>query len=222
MAVAMNARQNILAAFSEEQAERLSGITKAQLRYWVRTDFFRPSYIEANPRVAFSRVYSFKDVVSLRVLNVLRNQFRLSLQYLREVSKKLKKLDENPDHWIGTKLYPLNGRVVWYETGTELPQEVTSGQYVSSVVLDEVVQKTKEAVQRLHEPRSSQTFGRIEKSRFVMHNAPVIAGTRIPVTAIKRFSEAGYSVAQIREEYPDLTEQDILAALEYREASTAA
>jgi uncharacterized protein (DUF433 family) len=49
----------------------------------------------------------------------------------------------------------------------------------------------------------------------VAHNAPVLAGTRIPVRAIKRFNEAGYSVAQILSEYPTLTESDVVAALAY-------
>jgi uncharacterized protein (DUF433 family) len=53
-------------------------------------------------------------------------------------------------------------------------------------------------------------YGVIERSRFVNHNAPVIAGTRIPVSAIKNFAKAGYSTSQIIQEYPDFTEKDRL------------
>lgn len=217
----MDFSRNLLAAFSEEQVERLTGVTQAQVRYWDRTGFFRPSYVEENRRVAFSRVYSFKDLVALRVLNVLRNEYKISLQYLREVSRKLGQLDNNPDHWIQARLYPLNGRVLWCEPGSDLPQEVASGQYVASVALDQVVQTTREAVSQLYQLRRNRRIGTVERSRYVMHNAPVIAGTRIPVGAVKRFHEAGYSIPQIIEEYPDLKEQDILAALEYREAGRA-
>lgn len=212
----------VVAAFSEEQTLRLTGITKSQLRYWDRTDFYKPSYAEQNRRVAFSRVYSFKDIVALRVLNVLRNQYGISLQHLRDVSEKLAHLGDNPDCWIATRLYPLNRRVVWHEAGTALPQEVASGQYVVSVVLDDVVQATKGAVEKLHQPREKSEIGAVEKSRHVARNAPVLAGTRIPVDTIKRFSEAGYSTEEILEEYPDLTEQDISAALAYSEESAAA
>ncbi len=214
----MDISRTVLAAFSEEQAQRLSGVTRAQLRYWDQTGFFRPSYVEENRRVAFSRVYSFKDIVALRVLSVLRNRYKISLQYLREVSRKLGQLDSNPERWIETRLYPLNGRVLWYEPGSDLPQEVSSGQYVAAVVLDEVVQNTKAAVQQLHRPKDSRGIGAIEKSRYVMHNAAVIAGTRIPVSAIKHFHDAGYSVQQIIEEYPDLRERDVIAAIEYHAA----
>lgn len=221
----MNARQVVVAAFSEEQTERLTGITSSQLRYWTRTDFYRPAYAE-DRAIAFSRIYSFRDIVALRVLNVLRNQFGISLQHLREVSAKLRsrlsQLDNDPECWIETKLYPLNGRVVWYEPGSELPQEIASGQYVASVALSDVVQATKDAVRNLREGRAQDTLGSIERSRYVMHNAPVIAGTRIPVAAIQRFAAAGYSTEQIIAEYPDLTEQDVLAALKYRKSSSAA
>jgi hypothetical protein len=35
---------NIISAFSEEQAERLTKISKQQLRYWDRTGFFSPAF----------------------------------------------------------------------------------------------------------------------------------------------------------------------------------
>ena len=49
----------------------------------------------------------------------------------------------------------------------------------------------------------------------VMVGKPVIKGTRIPVDAIiRRFAE-GMSIKEILEEYPNLKEEDIKAALEY-------
>ena len=42
-AYSMSALQSIIAAFSEEQVERLTGLSKTQLRYWDRTGFSRQS-----------------------------------------------------------------------------------------------------------------------------------------------------------------------------------
>jgi uncharacterized protein (DUF433 family) len=56
----------------------------------------------------------------------------------------------------------------------------------------------------------------LEKSRETAKfkgGKPVIAGTRILVKAIKNFGKAGYSIDQIREQYPVLTMEDIRAAL---------
>ena len=80
---------NVIAAFSEDQVERITGLNKGRLRYWARTDFFRPSFVEDNLRLAYSRFYSFKDIVALRTLEVLRIQHSVPLQHLRKVAEKL-------------------------------------------------------------------------------------------------------------------------------------
>ncbi len=67
--------------------------------------------------------------------------------------------------------------------------------------------------------RSPHQIGKICKNRFVVRNAATIEGTRIPVATIKRYSEAGFSVSEILDEYPSLTENDIRAALSYEEGS---
>lgn len=216
----MASTQTVIAAFSEEHAERLTGITKSQLRYWDRTGFYKPSYGEDNRRFAFSRVYSFQDIVALRVLNVLRNQYSVPLQHLRSVSDKLSHLAA--DRWTGTRLWVLNKRVIWQEPRTEKPQEIVSEQYVvPTLALENVVADTERDVSSLN-VRDESKHGVIEQSRYVSHNAPVIAGTRILVDAIKRFAEAGYTTKQILEEYPDLTKEDIEAALAYKKPNAAA
>lgn len=216
----MDDRNSIISAFSEEQTERLTGVSKTQLRYWDRTDFYHPSYAEENRRLPFSRIYSFKDIVALRVLNVLRNQYNVSLQHLREVSVRLSHLED--DRWTGIKLWVLDRRVVWQEPDTELPQEIVSQQYVvTTLELQRVVADTKRDIQTLN-GRSRSKVGKLEKSRYVNQNATVVAGTRISVDAICRFSEAGYSVEQIMEEFPGLTEKDIAAALEHKKDRSAA
>jgi len=49
----------------------------------------------------------------------------------------------------------------------------------------------------------------------IMAGKPVIRGTRIPVDAILRRLEEGASIRDILEDYPNLKEEDIRAALIY-------
>ena len=49
----------------------------------------------------------------------------------------------------------------------------------------------------------------------IMGGATCIDGTRIPVMAIKRFHEDGYSIAGIKSEYPTLTHDQISEAINY-------
>ena len=114
--------KSIIAAFSDEQVERLTSLTKAQLRYWDRTGFFAPKFANENRRRAYSRLYSFKDIVALRTISVLRNQYSVPLQHLRKVAKKLSHLAD--DLWTTTTLYVLNKKVVFHEPGSGLPREV--------------------------------------------------------------------------------------------------
>jgi len=209
----------IIAAFTEDQVERLTGLTVSQLRYWDRTKFFVPSYADENRRSAYSRIYSFKDVAALRTISVLRRQHNVPLQYLRKVGAQLRQLAD--DGWTRFSLYVLGKTVIFHDPETGYPREVVGHQYVvPSVPLAVVFADTKRDVAGLTK-RAESAIGQIDQSRNVSHNAAVIAGTRIPTAAVKRFKDAGYSVEKIIEEYPDLTPRDIEAALAY-EARAAA
>jgi uncharacterized protein (DUF433 family) len=209
---------NVIAAFSEANVERLTGLTSAQLRYWDKTGFFAPTYADENRRAPFSRIYSFKDVVGLRTLGLLRRQHNVSLQHLRQVAEKLSHLED--ELWTRTTLYVLNRRVIVHEPGSGR-RDAISGQYVLGIPLKKIVADTKRDAERLRR-RPDAKIGKIEQSRQVLRNAPVIAGTRIPTAAIRRYKEAGFTVKQIIAEYPDLTPYDIQAALKYEENSAAA
>jgi len=214
----MNEKRTVIAAFDEEHAVKLTGVSLSQLRYWSRTGFFAPAFSDGEHR-SFTRVYSFGDIISLKVLNTLRNQFDVSLQQLRDVKEKLQHLGEA--RWTGVNLYVLNKNVIWIDAGTKRPQEVASGQFIVPLALDEVIAHTNKEILKLKE-RDKATIGKIGKSRYVNHNAAVVSGTRIRVSAIQAFADAGYSVAKIVREYPDLTEADVKAAIGYKDEKAAA
>jgi DNA-binding transcriptional MerR regulator/uncharacterized protein (DUF433 family) len=206
----------VIAAFSEEHVERLTGLSKSQLRYWDRTGFYRPSLASENRRVPYSRIYSFKDLLALRTIGVLRKQHSVPLQHLRKAAHKLSHLAD--ELWTRTVLYVLNKKVIFHDPSTSQLREIVSDQYVIGIPLKTIVADTKRDVENMKvEWRRPDEIGRVKRSRFIAHNAWVIAGTRIPTGAIRRFKEAGYSVSQILKEYPDLTPQDIEAALAHEE-----
>ena len=214
--MAQNKENFVIAAFTEEQVERLTGVTLRQLRHWDRTKFFVPSLAYEDRRQPFSRLYSFRDLVSLKVLNALRNDSKVSLQHLRGVKDKLAHLGE--DLWSKTTLYVLKRKVVFDNLETRAKEEVLSGQGVLQIPLEVVTGNMKDAVAKIRE-RDSSSIGKIESKKGIANSRPVIAGTRIPVDAIKAFAAEGYSVEQIRKEYPTLTVEDIAAAINYEAAA---
>ncbi|HTT80021.1 MAG TPA: DUF433 domain-containing protein [Stellaceae bacterium] len=210
---------NTMAAFSEASVEKLTGLTSAQLRYWDRTGFFAPAYADEDRRTPFSRIYSFKAVVGLRTLGLLRRQHNLSPQHLRQVAERLSHLED--DLWTRTTLYVLNRRVIVHEPDGGRRREAVSGQDVLGIPLKRIMADTRRDAERLLR-RPEADLGKVEQSRRVLGNTPVIAGTRIPTGAIKRFRDAGFTVEQIIAEYPDLTPTDVEAALHYETAGVAA
>ena len=86
--------------------------------------------------------------------------------------------------------------------------------------LSKIIEDTNNDVTALR-TRTPESMGRVDRSRGVLRNAWVVAGTRIPVHAIKSFHEHGYSVSDIIGEYPDLTPEDVEASLNHDDPKAA-
>lgn len=196
----------VVQAFSLDQASRLTGISPAQLINWDRTGFFQPSLASDNRKEAFSRIYSFKDLASLKVISILRNETRVSLQHLREVGRKLSALGDH--NWSSITLYVLNRRVVFHNPETDAKEEIVTGQTVLDIPLEVVRSNMQQAI-NADRSRTADHIGQTEKKRFVAHSQNVVAGTRIPVRSVISFIDANFSNKQIIEQYPSLTDQDI-------------
>mgnify|MGYP001587372612 FL=1 len=58
-------------------------------------------------------------------------------------------------------------------------------------------------------------INRISIDRNIMHGKPCIKGTRIPVYLILDLLAGGSTIKEILDDYPDITEEDIRACVEY-------
>lgn len=209
---------NVIRAFSGEHATKIVGMSDRTLAYWDRTGFFKPQFATIGDGRSQVRVYSFRDLVSLRTLRVLRDRHKVSLQHLRSVLDKLSAFSDAP--FANLTLRVQDREVHFDEPGTGRTRGVVSGQYVLLPIID-VINDVDQAADRITR-RAETDFGKTEQRRNVNHNARVIAGTRVPVRAIQRFVEAGYPDDRIVEEYPSLTRADIAAVRAETVAARAA
>lgn len=210
---------DVVAAFSAEQVKQLTELSGNQLREWDNDGFFQPSLAVENRRVPLSRIYSFEDVVGLRTLAMLRNDHHVSRQHLRRAAEKLKQHSGKP--WSALTLYVLKREVHFKNPDTGKIEGAVTGQLAVPIQLSSVAEDVRVRAEQLKR-RDPMTLGHIDQKRFVMRGAPVVAGTRIPVSTIKAFADAGFAVEQIIDQYPSLTQQDVEAALTYDKLTHAA
>ncbi len=90
--------KNVVAAFNEEQVQRLTGLSRRQIRYWDKTGVLSPSYADEECTNRAGAAYSFLDVAALKTLSALRK--RVSLQHLRDAGNRMKEM--NVSAWTGT------------------------------------------------------------------------------------------------------------------------
>ena len=194
--------------FSAEHACKLTELSPRQLRYWDQTGFFSPQYADDNRRRPYSRVYSFRDLVGLRVIAVLRKRHRIPLQVLRRVGHYIANAPESS--WANIMCY-VSGRDVFFDdpnTGALL-----SGRQLQPslrIAMRQIASEVSRRAERLRR-RSPKDIGAITNHRYIVHNASVLSGTRIPTVAVWNYHSAGHGVRQILREFPSLKRRDVLA-----------
>lgn len=200
-------------ALTEDHVARVTGLSVSQLRSWDKKGFFTPKHAYDIRNSAYSRIYSFKDVVGLKTVETLRRKYKIGFSKLTEVANELRK--RGFEHWADTTLYVLKKDVYFKDPRTGTVENLRDGQFAMLEVLD-VINDVKAKVEEIRQ-RDKSAVGSVERHKFVARNSWVISGTRIPTAAIKRYHEAGYSKQQIIDEYPSLTAEDIDAALLHEE-----
>jgi uncharacterized protein (DUF433 family) len=202
-----------LLAFTAEHIARLTGLSLRQLRYWDDTEFFAPTVLDDHSKRAFGRIYSFRDLVGLRTIAILRNQHKIPLQELRRVGAWLK--DQHDTPWSSLRFMLQGRRVLFVDPVSGATVEPKGpGQTVLPIGLEPIASEMRDAASKLRE-RGPEQIGRVTRHRHVVHNAWTIDGTRIPTQAIWNFHASGYDVAAIIREYPRLTAADVTAAIDF-------
>jgi uncharacterized protein (DUF433 family) len=200
-------------AFTGRQVEQLTGLSERVLRYWEQTGVFRATYVDDRPRRPYRRIFSFRDVVSLRTLAMLRREYRVELDELRRVGQYLSRFHEAP--WAELR-FRVAGRHVAFrdpETGEWVSGKPLGQRFVAFDL--EEVRRTAEADAGELGRRRPEEIGQIVRHRHVVQNSWVVAGTRVPTSAIWNFHEAGFGLDRILQAYPRLTEEDVCRALDH-------
>lgn len=125
--------------FSAEQASRFTGCTAHQLRYWDRVGLVRPSVQATGGRPGVRRLYSFRDLISLKVIKSLL-EGGMSLQRVRRAIEYLRKKAALDDHLSEVKLV-TDGHSIFEvcRNDGELLDALKEGQMAFFLALDDIV-----------------------------------------------------------------------------------
>ena len=200
-----------IVAVDMKRASTLSGIPQSTLRDWEAHGIFKPTFIDPRPRVPFRRIYSFRDLVSLRALYQIRKQQRVSLDEVRRAGSYLRRYYESP--WSELSFGTVGRRLVFRDPVSK-KWIGSDGQHVLELDLKGIPHEIERSLPSLTH-RDPSHFGKVVRNRYVHHNQTIISGTRIPTATIWAFHQDGYSVQDILREYPHLTTHDVEAAIAF-------
>jgi DNA-binding transcriptional MerR regulator len=124
--------------FTSHQATRLTGCTPRQLRYWDQIGLVIPSVQQTGGRPGVPRLYSFRDLVALRVVKSLLDngmslqRVRRSWDYLNRRAALDKHLSEVKLITDGVSIFKVARR------NGEIIDALKDGQLAFFVAIDEI------------------------------------------------------------------------------------
>jgi DNA-binding transcriptional MerR regulator len=137
-----------LEAFTAQQASKLTGCTSHQLRYWDRVGLVQPTVQGTGGRPGVRRLYSFRDLVALRVVRSLLDN-GMSVQRVRRAWDYLRRTADLERHLSEVKLV-TDGQSIFRVASDdeELLDALREGQLAFFVAIDEIARAVEEDVTR--------------------------------------------------------------------------
>ena len=113
-------------AFTSKQACYLSACTSHQLRYWDKVGLVSPTIQSSNGKPGVPKLYSFRDIVSLRVIKTLLDN-GMSIQRVRRAWKYLTRNGNLQDQLSEVKLVS-DGETIYTVEDDKVFDALKSGQ----------------------------------------------------------------------------------------------
>ena len=159
--------------FSADVARRVVGISYRQLDYWDKTGLLRPSVKQARGKGS-RRVYSFEDLVELRVIAGLL-AIGVSLPAVRKAARYVRQHFANVIRPLARLALVVDGKSILVRTtdSKNMIDATASGQIVISIAVAPIARDLRGKVTELLAPRKLPV--RVEGRTFVAVLTPDLA-----------------------------------------------
>ncbi len=134
--------------FTAQQASKLTKCTAHQLRYWDKVDLVKPSLQSTDGRPGRRRLYSFRDLVALRVVKSLLDN-GMSVQRVRRAWDYLRRTADMDTHLAEVRLV-TDGHTIFRvaQDEDELLDALRQGQLAFFVAINEIARAVEDDVTR--------------------------------------------------------------------------
>lgn len=141
--------------FTAQQAQTFTGCTHHQLRYWDRVGLVIPTIQGTGGRPGVRRLYSFRDLVALRVVKSLLDN-GMSLQRVRRAWDYLRRNADMDSHLAEVRLV-TDGQTIFRisRDNGEMLDALRDGQLAFFVAIDEITRTVEDDVTRFELDRSN-------------------------------------------------------------------
>ena len=129
-------------AFTSKQACYLSGCTSHQLRYWDKVKLVSPSIQSSFGKPGVPKLYSFRDIVSLKVIKTLLDN-GMSIQRVRRAWRYLSRNGDLQDQLSKTKL-SSDGETIYTIEENKVLDALKHGQLAFFETIDFVAKEVEE------------------------------------------------------------------------------
>lgn len=181
--------------YDAHRAAALAGVPERTLHYWAQTQTYLPS-ISLGPR---SRLWSWTDLLALRAIDWFRkgrgDANPVSMGKIRQALEELVNMGHRPGDLYRVAAVSRRG-TLFFEMNDRRVQAAPGQQEAFQDVIYLV--RPYDAAPDLLQPGP---LLRIIPGK--LHGEPHILDTRIPSAAVSELFDAGYSMGQIHEMYPD-------------------
>jgi uncharacterized protein (DUF433 family)/DNA-binding transcriptional MerR regulator len=199
--------------FPTLEAAALTGATLRQLDYWRRPKGDRGPLLLPEYREGRTYLYSYRDILALRMFVYLRG--RTSLQKIRRAVDSLDDLSD-VGHLSDYKLIATSDSIVWVDPKGFLTEQQyvdlvqRPGQGSIPVVMQQILgsfQTDRATVLPFPKP-----LPRISSDPEILGGFPVVDGTRVPYDLVAGLLRDGVAASSVRHFYPSVDARGALDA----------
>jgi len=207
--------------FNTKTVSKLAGLSIRRVDYWDRTHFIKPSVKEASGYGSV-RLYSFKDLIQLRVAKTLLDK-GLSLQKIRKAVTYLKKNMPDVEEPLSDLRFLTDGETLFVITKDkkQIIDALKSGQIVFSIALGAIVEDLKGELVSLQKHRKYEVTVRGKKYSVILHPDTEDGGYWVECPSLPGCASQGDTLEEALEMIKDAIEGHLQVTAQKRKIKKA-